>query len=200
MTFTARPRSNARRLLAGTLVLAVFGAMRRSADRVGFAEPSDLPSRFAFTRTTLPEIPGAREARPYRHVHPYLHHIQAFVSSLGAAAALNDLDGNGLPDDLCRVETLTDRVLVSPVPGTGDRYAGFALDDSTFVDRERMVPSNCLVADFDEDGHPDILVSYAGRTPLLFTWWPVTTAGAPALSAANYVPTEVVPGGGIWTT
>ena len=42
--------------------------------------------------------------------------------------ALADLDADGLPNDVCRVEPRTDQVIVAPVPGTGDRYRPFALD------------------------------------------------------------------------
>src|SRR6185436_5278447 len=42
--------------------------------------------------------------------------------------ALNDLDGDGLPNDTCYVDTRIDKVIVAPVPGTPARYQPFTLD------------------------------------------------------------------------
>ena len=49
---------------------------------------------------------------------------------MGAAVALADIEGNGVANDACFVDTRTNRVIVAPVPGSGDRYAPFALDFS----------------------------------------------------------------------
>ena len=42
----------------------------------------------------------------------------AWISTLGTAAAMEDLDGDGLPNDLIYSEPRTDLVTVAPVPGT----------------------------------------------------------------------------------
>jgi hypothetical protein len=194
-------RSNAKRIVAALLAVAAFAAMRRATDRPGAADAADIAARFAFARTTLPDVDAhGREARAVRLVHPAFAHVQSFVSTLGAAVSLHDLDGNGRPDDICRVDTLTDRVIVSPAPATGERYAPFALDPGTLERRDDgMLPSNCLPVDFDESGHAGLLVAYVGRTPILYSWR-AAAAGAPALSAANYAASEIVPGGAAWTT
>ena len=183
------------------MVLATFGAMRLTSPRVGARSFQDIEGRFLFVRMPLPEVeaPGI-ERRLVRHVHPAFQHVRAFLSTLGAGAAVRDLDGNGLPDDVCYIDTITDRVLVAPVPGTGDRYPPFPLDPHGLAKRDRELPSGCVPADFNEDGHPDLLVTYAGRTPLLYSWRPATSSGAPRLSTDNYIPTEILPGGQIWTT
>ena len=62
-----------------------------------------------------------------RAVNPNLERISGWISSVGAAVALNDLDGDGLPNDLCHVDPRIDEITVAPVPGTGERYAPFAL-------------------------------------------------------------------------
>jgi enediyne biosynthesis protein E4 len=194
-------RSNLKRIVAGVVLVTAFLAMRRATDHPGAADVNDIASRFAFTKTTLPEVDAhGRESRPVREVNPSIEHIRAFFSTLGAAAALHDLDGNGLPDDVCRTDTLTDRVLVSPVPGTGDRYVPFALDPGAMALRELgQEPTNCLPGDFNEDGHTDLLVTYVGRGPILYTWQPAAP-GAAALSAANYAASDVVPAGTVWTS
>src|SRR5438270_77870 len=96
-------RSNAKRITAGFLALSAFGAMRLTASRTEVSA-RDVAGRFVLTRSPLPEVdPGGIPARHFRQLHPKLSHIQAFMSSLGAGAALHDLDGNGLPDDVCYV-------------------------------------------------------------------------------------------------
>lgn len=195
-------RSNLKRIAAGVLMLGAFVAMRRATDHPGAADVADITSRFAFARTTLSDPPAyGREARPIRSVHPALFHVRGFLSTLGAAAALNDLDDNGLPDDVCRTDTLTDRVIVQPVPGTGDRYPAFALDPGSLARRDDgQLPTSCLPADFNEDGHMDLFVTYVGRAPILYTWHPAAKPGAPPLSAANYTASETLPGGLVWTS
>ena len=44
------------------------------------------------------------------------------------SVAIADMDGDQLPNDVCYVDTRTDQVIVAPLPGTGDRFAPFALD------------------------------------------------------------------------
>src|SRR3954453_19083977 len=59
-----------------------------------------LASRFQFVRETLPKW-GGRPEKFVRAVHPSLERISAWISAVGAAATLADLDGDGLPNDLC---------------------------------------------------------------------------------------------------
>jgi hypothetical protein len=112
-------------------------------------------------------------------VHPSLERISAWVSSLGAAATLADLDGDGLPNDLVLVDPRTDRVTVSPAPGTPDRFEPFELVTSSWAgvssapsgasyDPATLAPMGTLAGDFNEDGALDLLVYFWGRTPLLY--------------------------------
>src|SRR5690349_14296155 len=91
------------------------------------SQTNALASRFSFERFALPEIPNHPPYKFVRQVHPSLERISAWVSSTGAAATLADLDGDGLPNDVCYVDPRTDLVTVAPVPGTGDRYKAFTL-------------------------------------------------------------------------
>ncbi|HET6891867.1 MAG TPA: CRTAC1 family protein, partial [Pyrinomonadaceae bacterium] len=110
--------------------------------------------------------------------------------AVGAAAALGDLDGNGLSDDVCYVDTRTDMVIVTPVPSTTARYKAFSLSPAPLrYDPATMAPTGCLFGDVNEDGQLDILVYYWGRTPIVF------------LHQGNrYVPREVISGLERWYT
>ena len=158
-------------------------------------ERQALAARFHFTRAVLP-APAVGEPRGVRDVHPSFHRLASWISAIGASVALADLDQDGLPNDLCLVDPRYDRVLVAPVPGTGARYAGFLLDAEPLpYDRRTMAPTGCMAGDFDEDGGPDLLVYYWGRTPVLYLRQP---GAAPAAAAFRRV--ELVPAGGLWNT
>src|SRR5215475_7951508 len=91
-------------------------------------EEARLAARFRFERLPIPEPAGRPPYKFVRQVHPSLERIAAWVSSLGAAATLVDLDGDGLANDLIYVDPRTDLVTITPVPGTGERYQPFALN------------------------------------------------------------------------
>jgi hypothetical protein len=185
------PRRGARRTAALVLVVAVYG-MARLPSLPG-AERREIASRFAFERWELPTA-GAVQARTLRPVHPDLARIESWISSVGAAVALHDLDGDGLPNDVCWVDTRSDRVVVTPAPGTPARYEPFALrPEAGLYTPATMAPMGCLPGDLNEDGRADLLVYYWGRTPLLFLRRGV---GAPAADA--YRVSEAVPGGERW--
>src|SRR5258708_29213920 len=87
-------------------------------------EAADLAARFRFEPTELPDISGLPH-NFVRAVHPSLRHTAGMISFVGAAVALGDLDGDGLPNDLVHVDPRTDQVTVAPVPGTADRFKPF---------------------------------------------------------------------------
>jgi hypothetical protein len=157
------------------------------------AEWDRLGGRFQFQRAVIPVVPGP-DVRGVRPVHPSLRHISAWISSVGAAVALNDLDDDGLPNDLCYVDVRSDQVIVAPIPGTGARYKPFALDAGPLFSRATMAPMGCLPGDLDEDGRMDLLVYYWGRPPVVF----LRRGGA--LGAAGYLAYDLIPGGQRWYT
>jgi hypothetical protein len=171
------------RLLALAMILTLYGFARQP--RLADQERRELASRFAFARMPLPAPPGDLRRR-VRTVHPTLNRISGWISSLGAGVALNDLDGDGLDNDLCSVDVRVDRVLAAPVPGTGTRYAPFTLDPDPALphDRRTMAPMGCLPGDWNEDGRMDVLVYYWGRPPVLF----LKGDGEPSASAYRPVP------------
>ena len=182
-------RNYAAALVAGLLVVPAYFASRETA--LPPAEVAQLASRFKFTLTPLPEIPGLGH-KMVRPVHPSLTRIAAWISSLGAAATLGDLDGDGLPNDVCFVDPRTDIATVAPVPGTPPRYQPFALDAAPLpYDAASTAPMGTVFGDFNEDGLTDVLVYYWGRTPVLFLQ---KSGASPALSRASFVAQELVEG------
>jgi hypothetical protein len=201
------PSSFLRRQLARVVALALVGIAYGLARQpvLSNAERGGLAAHFHFSRPQpLPELPPewpGHAPQQIRKVNPSLARIAGWVSSVGAAAALGDLDGNGMPDDVCYVDTRTDMVIVAPLPGmvphrairSSDSLTGykpFALSPIPLsYDPATMAPMGCLLGDLNEDGFLDILVYYWGRTPIAFL-----------RSADGYVPREVVSGQQRWYT
>jgi len=156
-------------LAAITLVAICFVFARAPA--LGNNELAALAAPFRFTRLPLPETPDHPPYKSVREVHPSLNRIPAWISSLGAAATLADLDGDGLPNDLIHVDPRTDLVTIAPVPGTGGRYPPFALDPASWSRDPRelsaLAPTGTLAGDFNEDGLVDLLIYFWGRTPVI---------------------------------
>src|SRR5439155_15052097 len=115
-------------------------------------ERASLAARFKFEKLPLAEVPNHP---PYkdpavRQVHPSLKRIAAWISTLGASVALADLDGDGLPNDLCSIDPRTDLVTVAPVPGTPQRYAPFTLNPAPLpFDAATTGPVGVLAGDFN---------------------------------------------------
>jgi hypothetical protein len=184
------------RLVALGLILAVYGFARQP--EAPASERQKLAAHFAFTRSALPELPEGQgpERRTIRPVHPSLRHIAAWISTVGAGVALHDIDGDGLPNDTCAIDTRVDLALVAPVPGTGDRFPLFALDPAPVgFDRATMAPMGCLPGDWNEDGRTDLVVYYWGRPPIAFLRLP-----GDRLAADSWRPVDLAPAGERWYT
>jgi len=115
--------------LAAIMIAAICYAMAR-LPALTSSETDTLAARFSFKKSPLPEVANHPPYKSVRQVHPSLERIAAWVSSLGAAATLADLDGDGLANDIIYVDPRTDLVTVAPVPGTGERYELFAIDNA----------------------------------------------------------------------
>lgn len=170
----------------------------------GFATPSHwTPEERAAARGglaleahALAPADNGRPLRGIREVHPDIAHIDAWISSVGAAVALGDVDGLERPADLCLVDPRNDSVSILPAPETGERYAPFALATPTEgYAPHTIAPMGCLLADLNEDGRTDALVYYWGRTPVAFL-----RNGAPRPATAAFDPVEIVPEREIWNS
>ncbi|MEU0565311.1 CRTAC1 family protein [Nonomuraea sp. NPDC005983] len=149
-----------------------------------------LASRYAFAGHSV-ALPTSDKQQTIRKVNQDYKGFDAWISSVGAAVAMNDLDGDGLPNDLCLVDPRTDQVIITPTPGKGEhRYAPFALNPAPLPVSDVMAPMGCVPADLNEDGRLDLLVYMWGRTPILY----LSRADHGTLSPQAYEPVEVLPG------
>ena len=99
-----RPHATGFITLACVLVAFAFARLPGVAPE----EARRLAGPFRFERSAFPE-PANHPAYKYvRNVQPSLARISAWISSVGAAVALGDLDGDGLSNDLCAVDPRTD--------------------------------------------------------------------------------------------
>lgn len=156
-----------------------------------------MTHRFAFQAFPLTELQG-EAMRLRRDVNPALARHSAWISAVGAAAALADLDGDGLDNDVCQVDPRTDRVILAPLPDTGPRYGIFAIEPVGLpYDRRTTAPMGCVPADLNEDGWLDLLVYYWGRTPVIFLRKP-ELPGPPG--PESFVAREVTTSGERWYT
>lgn len=176
-------------VVALALMLAVFVAGRPTfaSDEV----KADLAGSYAFKPMAI-ALPGGAPQQTIRKVNQAYKHIDAWISSVGAAIALNDLDGNVKDDDLIIVDTRTDQVIVTPAPGTGDRYEPFALGYGPLPMNHAMAPMGVVPGDFNDDARTDLLVYWWGRTPTLHLQRPEATR----LDAQAFEPVELVPNSG----
>jgi enediyne biosynthesis protein E4 len=181
------------RLLAAIAVLVLYELAQLPA--LDPADATAIGGRFRFTAEELPTVPGPPQ-QYLRPTNPALGNIASWISAVGAAAAVSDLDGTGLPDDVCYVDTRTGQVIVAPVPGTGARYKPFVLDPAPLpYDAVTMAPMGCLPGHMTEGPRPDILVYYWGRTPVAF----LRRLGVP-LGPDAFQRQEIVPASGRWYT
>src|SRR5262249_9612016 len=185
---------NLTRLVASLIVVFLFFQAR--VPEISAAERAHLAARFHFAARVFPADDSAA-SRSVRPVHPSLRRISAWISSVGAAVAVADLDGDGLSNDVCLVDPRTDHVTIQPPPGTGDRYDAVTLAPPR-DDPATTAPMGCLLGDLNEDGLLDIVVYYWGRTPVAFLRKEGTPGRPARLRAEDYLPQELVPGEQRW--
>jgi enediyne biosynthesis protein E4 len=175
-------------VVALVVVVAAFFAVR--LPMTSSAQTRRDAGTYAFTPMSI-ALPSGFRQQTIRKVNKTYEQVRAWISSVGAGIAMNDLDGDGLANDLCLVDPRIDQVVVTPAPGArSGRYAPFALNPAPLPVNDHMAPMGCLPGDFNEDGRMDLLAYMWGRTPILYLAKP----GITKLSPAAYRPTELVPG------
>lgn len=187
-------RRRFRRLAPGVVTVLVtatlFFVIRTSAAVAGADEAA---SAYKFKEMSIALPPGydSQPMKTVREVNPAYQKIRSWISSVGASIAINDVTGHGLADGMCIVDTRTNQVVVTytPTARAADRFTPFVLDEKPLPMDDAMAPTGCTPGDFNGDGRNDFLVTYWGRTPVLFL--AKSTAATPAADA--YVPREVLP-------
>lgn len=185
------------RIAALALVIVCYYFAR--LPRLSSAERSQLAGRFNFSRYPVAQPSTSGIVKTVRQVHPSLQRISAWISSVGAAGTLADLDGDGMPNDIVLVDPRTDSVTVSCASTSPNRYAPFSLDSQTWnngYDSGTVAPTGSLVGDFNDDGRLDILVYFWGRTPLVY--FRSEENGVP--SSSRYVAKELTASRERWFT
>jgi hypothetical protein len=183
----------ARRLAAPVVAIAAVAvaALLTLPPAYSDQEQARLARQFVFQRLPLRSA-STGPSQTVRTVEPQLQHIRAWISAVGAAVSLADIDGDGLPDDACLVDPRTNSVTVEPVPGTASRFRPFVLMPTPLpYNAATMAPMGCLPGQYAEDGRTDLLVYYWGRAPVLFL-----NDGRRPLGPGSFVPQELVQGGG----
>ncbi|MBW4565033.1 MAG: CRTAC1 family protein [Mojavia pulchra JT2-VF2] len=191
-------QQQAKRLVASFLIFVLFWLVR--LPELSDVERNALASHFNFARVALPELIGY-SSDTKRAVHPSLNRHSAWTSSVGASIALNDLDKDGLSNDVCYIDTRINQIIIAPVPKTLNRYQPFTLEPISLpYDHTTMAPMGCLPGDLNEDGLIDILAYYWGRTPIAYLQKQAVDKKQVELSSDRYIERELVPDGGRWFT
>ena len=186
-------RKRARGLAPGiAAVLVLVSIFFVAQSQVSVAGATEVASQYKFKQMPIAMPPGynKQHMNTIRQVNPAYQHIAAWISSVGASIAINDLTGHGRADAMCIVDTRTNDVVVTytPTAPAADRFTPFVLNPSPLPVDNTMAPTGCTPGDFNGDGRMDLLVTYWGRTPILF----LAKSTATTLSPAAYQPQELV--------
>ncbi|MFF5125615.1 CRTAC1 family protein [Streptomyces syringium] len=177
------------RALAAPLVAVVIATclgVAAAQPGTSAAERTRLAGQFRFSAAYLNGDPV--DARTERPVQPGLRRISAWISAVGAGAAVGDIAGTGRDGDVCLVDPRDDSVTVRPLPGSAGRYAPFTLTPRGLPwDPRTMSPMGCVTGDFAQNGRTGVLVYYWGRSPVLFLRTDGSVPSADAFRAQELV-------------
>ncbi|MFI0469634.1 CRTAC1 family protein [Saccharopolyspora sp. 5N102] len=122
--------------------------------------------------------PAENPVKSLRELNPSVDHITTWISSVGAGAALADLDGDALANDACLVDPRSDSVSIHQIDreDASNRPITTLVDDNGIsagaanlpYDGDRQAPMGCRLGDLDGNGWTDVLVYFWGRGPVSF--------------------------------
>ncbi|HST47987.1 FG-GAP-like repeat-containing protein [Jatrophihabitans sp.] len=183
-----------RRLLPGVLAIVVGAALYVGANSaVAVSGASQTAAHYKFRELPIALPPGYNDQHmnTIREVNPAFQKIRSWISAVGASIAINDFTGHGRSDGMCIVDPRTNGIIVTytPTAPLADRFTPFTLNPAPLPYDNTMAPTGCAAGDFTGDGRIGFLVTYWGRTPILFL--PKSDATTPSASA--YLPQELLP-------
>jgi hypothetical protein len=186
-------RERARKLIPGLVAALVLVSLYVIAQsRVATYGADSVATQYKFTEMPIAMPAGYNDQKmnTIRPVNRAYQKIAAWISSVGASIAINDLVGHGRSDGMCIVDTRTNDVVVTytPTAPAADRFSPFVLDPSPLPMDDAMAPTGCTPGDYNGDGRMDLLVTYWGRTPIVF----LAKAGATSVAPAAYHPQELL--------
>ncbi|MFD3657542.1 CRTAC1 family protein [Streptomyces sp. NPDC058620] len=189
-------RKQAPGVIALVLMVGTFYAVKPAESSA--SEKAEMAESFNLKPMAI-SMPGGYQKQSVRKVNKAYKHIEAWISSVGAGVAMNDIDGDGLPNDLCVTDPQIDQAVVTPAPVPGREstsYAPFVLDPAPLPKSDIMAPIGCVPGDFNEDGAMDLLVYYWGRTPVIFQAKKEPGKDTTTMDPKCFEPIELVPGNG----
>ena len=191
-------RTQGKRAVAITLVAVAYWLSR--APSLPDPARAEMARRFQFVRWPLPTVPGPTP-KYVREVNPSLETIRAWISAVGAGAAVGDLRQRGHCGDVVYVDTRTDQVIVAAIPrrdgppdaGDGEGARAFVLDPSGKLayDPATTAPTGVLIT-HDDRGLPAIVTSYWGCSPIA---WFLKSETPSEVLPTSFEPVELVPPG-----
>jgi hypothetical protein len=181
-------------MIPGVTALAIAAALLfagQSAVAVSGGDEAAAKYKFQEMAIPLPAGYNDQHMNTVRKVNPAYEKIKSWISSVGAAIAINDFTGHGRADGMCIVDTRTNDVIVTYTPDAPvtDQFAPFVLDAAPLPVDDTMAPTSCVPGDFNGDGRLDFMVTYLGRTPIMF----LAKASAATPAVSSYLPQELVP-------
>jgi hypothetical protein len=134
-----------------------------------FSTPKEeeLIQNFSFEKSIL-YYPKNLSLKNVREVHPQYEKISAWISSVGSSVGFLDYDNDNLFNDIIFIEPRLNKIFICPAEKESNRYLPFELKVNQLPFNDTMAMSGLLIHDFNNDGKSDIIVTFFGRSPIIF--------------------------------